>query len=177
MEYLKSKEDLFEFSYELLNKIKNSGKEPVFLCVGSDKYVADSLAPIVAEILKKEYNLKSFVYGGLDYNVNGTNLMECVSYIETIHPDNMIIVIDATLDKNIGDVYIREGCFAGMGNCLPIKKLGAISILGVVGRKVANFNLNSIRLKVIMDMARFIALGCYLAVNKLRNYDDKKKLF
>ena len=93
--------------------------------------------------------------------------MEAVCYIETIHPSSPIVLIDATLSSNVGAILLKDGCFAGVGKCLPIKKLGNISILGVVGRKVADFNLNSTRLKIVVDMARFIAKGCFLAINKL----------
>ena len=73
-----------KFAYSLLNKLR--GKEmPVFLCVGSDKFVCDCLAPIVAEMLTKKYNIPAYVYGGLDYNINASNLTQAKNYIETIH--------------------------------------------------------------------------------------------
>ena len=165
MNFKVNRENLFKFGYELLKKIKGRDKV-VFLCVGSDKFVSDSLAPIVAEMLKRVYNIPAIVYGGIDYNINATNLMEVVHYIEAMQEDAMIILIDATLDVNVGEVIIRDGAFAGLGKCVPNRKLGDIAILGVVGRRYANFNLNSTRLKVIMQMAEFISKGCYLAVRK-----------
>jgi len=161
----RNREELLKMSHELFKKMRKLGK-PVFLCVGSDKWVCDSLGPIVAEMLREEYNLKAYVYGGLDYNINAENLMQAVNYIETVHPDNPIFLIDATLDDEIGCVEIKEGCFAGMGKCLPIKRLGAVSILGVVGRKGKNFDLNSTRLKVVMELVKFISTGCFLALDK-----------
>ena len=165
MNFTTKREDLFKFSKAILGKIRGRGK-PVFLCVGSDRYVSDCLAPIVAEMLKTTYNIPAIVYGGVDYNVNATNLMEVVHYIETMHEDATIILIDATLDTNIGEIILSDNAFAGAGKCIPNRKLGDIAILGVVGRRVANFNLNSTRLKVVMQMAKFIAMGCYLAVRK-----------
>ena len=137
------------------------------MCVGSDKFVCDSVAPIVAEILKNEYNIDAFVYGGLDYNINATNLSEAVNYIETVHPSKHIVLIDVTLGENVGNVILRDGSFPGMGKSLPIRKVGMTSILAVVARKVAKFDLNSVKLRNVMNMARFIAQGCYLAVSKL----------
>ena len=139
---------------------------PIFLCVGSDKFVIDSLAPIVAEKLKLEYNVPAIVYGGLSYNINRSNVMEAVNYIETMHSNSSIILIDASLGDNIGEIELKKGVFAGLGRCIPNRKIGNISILGIVGRKVADFNLNSTRLRYIVDMADFIAKGCYLAINK-----------
>lgn len=165
MEFGLGREDLLRFGYELLKKIKGS-EMVVFLCVGSDKFVSDSLAPIVAEMLKKVYNIPALVYGGVDYNVNATNLMEVVHYIEVVYEDATIILIDATLDANVGQVLLKDGAFAGGGKCIPNRRLGDIAVLGVVGRRVANFNLNSTSLKIVMQMAEFIAKGCYIAVRK-----------
>ncbi len=148
----------------------------MLLCVGSDKYVSDSLGPIVAEILRHIYNIPAIVYGGVGYNVNATNLIEVVHYIETMHEEAKIILIDATLDTNVGEILLRDNAFAGAGNCLLNRKLGNVAVLGVVGRRVANFNLNSTRLRTIMQMAEFIAKGCYVAVRKnleLNNTDYK----
>ena len=159
----------FRFGYELYKKLKGE-KEIVFLCVGSDKYVSDCLAPIVAEMLRHHYNIPARVYGGVRYNVNATNLMEVVHYIEAMYENAKIIMIDATLDANVGEVLIQDRAFAGMGKCLPNRPIGSLSILGVVGRRVANFNLNSTRLNLVMQMAEFIARGCYMAVRK--NLDE-----
>lgn len=176
MEYSTSIGDLMKFAKALLDRL-DIARPPVFLCVGSDKFVCDSVAPIVAEILKKEYDVPAYVYGGLDYNINATNLMEAVNYIETVHPDSHIVLIDATLDENVGKVRLCDGCFAGMGRCLPIKKVGMTSILAVVGRKIANFDLNSVRLKNVINLSRFIAQGCFMAVSKLQlsNLDKKRQ--
>lgn len=175
MEFANTSEGLMTFSYNLLGKMKMFGR-PVFLCVGSDKFVCDSLAPIVAEMLKSEYNVPCYVYGGLEYNINAHNLIEAVSYIEAVHPKEYIVLIDATLRDNVGKVVIEEGCLAGFGKTIPIRKIGRTSILGVVGRKGMDFNLNSTRLKIVMDMARFIACGCYMAVMKYEELQKDKKI-
>ncbi len=173
MEYSINSENLLNFAYEIYLKLRDR-KSPVFLCVGSDKFVSDSLGPIVAELLRHKYSVDTYVYGGLDYNVNGNNLVEVASYIETMHEGGTIILIDATLDKNIGNVRVSQGAFAGMGRVLPNKKIGNISILGVVGRKLSNFNLNSTRLKLVCDMAEFIAKGCFLAINRIKREGANK---
>lgn len=165
-EFENSREDLKNFAYTLMCKIRRDNY-PVFLCVGSDKFVCDSMAPIVAELLKKKYNIKAYVYGGLDYNINANNLMEAVNYIETEHPNSTIVLIDATLGGSVGKIRLTEGSFAGLGRQLPIKKIGQLSILGVVGRNTKNFDLNSTRLKVVTDLAEFISKGCAMAVWKL----------
>lgn len=171
--YILNNDQLFQFGKDILSKIQGREK-PVFLCVGSDKFVCDSLGPIVAELLKHEYDIPAYVYGGFDYNINACNVTEAIAYIETIHAGSPIILIDVTLGENVGEVVLKEGCYPALGKTLPIRKVGTISILGVVGRKVANFSLNSTRLKVIMELSRFIAKGCFLVVNYLENHKFDK---
>lgn len=156
---------LKEFAYDILKRLELH-KIPVFLCVGSDKFVCDALAPIVGEMLTKEYDICAYVYGGLDYNINGENLSEAIQYIETAHARSQIILIDATLGDNVGKVMITTGSFAGMGKILPIRKIGNFSILGVVNKKVKTFDLNSTKLGYVMKQAKFIAKGIAMAVSE-----------
>lgn len=165
------REKLKDFAMEILKKIRLYGR-PVFLCVGSDKYVCDSLAPMVAELLKKTYNVSAYVYGGLDYNIDANNLVQAVNYVEAYHPNSFLVLIDATLGDDVGEIRITEGSYAGLGRTLPIRKIGTMSILGVVAKKGKNFTLNSTRLKVVVELAQFIATGCAMALD----YLDSKKM-
>lgn len=167
--YKLSDEDCKKFALELYGKLRKDIR-PVFLCVGSDKFVCDSMAPIVGEMLTKKYNINAYVYGGLDYNINANNLITAVNYIESEHPYSQIILIDATLGDDVGSVEITSGTFAGLGRVLPIKKIGTFSILGVVGEKGKNFNLNTTSLSVVYSLSKFIAKGIAMAINE-RRYD------
>ncbi len=167
-------DNLKKFSVSLLRLLR--GKEmPVFLCVGSDKFVSDSLAPIVSEMLTKKYNIPAYVYGGLDYNINATNLTYAINYIETMHPHNPIVLIDATLGEDVGKIKLTSGGFAGLGKIIPIRRVGDISILGVVGRKSQNFDLNSTRLKLILEQAKFISLGVAFVTRELFKEKEYRK--
>ena len=175
-EYSICREDLKKFAYQIFSKISTE-ERPVFLCVGTDKLVVDSLAPIVGELLTKKYNIYAYVYGGLDYNINAENLSSALNYIEVEHPTSQIILIDATLGENVGKVLITEGCFAGLGRVLPIRKIGNFSILGVVERKGKSFLLNTTRLKVVVDLAKFIAKGIAMAIDaKSQFYINRQKI-
>lgn len=158
---------LKSFAYELVGSLRGN-KNPIFLCVGSDKFICDSLAPMVAELLRKQYKINAFVYGGFDNIINAHNLTEAVNYIETFHPNSTIILIDATLGENVGKIRFTKGSYAGLGRSIPIKKIGDYSVLGVVGRNGKNFNLNSTRLKLVDSLAKFIAKGCAMAMWYLR---------
>ena len=157
-------DDIKNFAYDVLCRIKTDSV-PVFLCVGCDKYICDSLAPIVAEILKKKYDIYAYVYGGVDYNINSINLMRTIRYIETEHPRSQIILVDATLGDNIGSIIVTDGSYAGMGRVLPIRKVGDFSILGVVAKKAKELHLNSTRLKIVTDLANAISRGIAMAMS------------
>ena len=162
--YKLNDEDCKKFALELYGKLRKDIR-PVFLCVGSDKFVCDSMAPIVGEMLTKKYNINAYVYGGLDYNINAHNLITAVNYIESQHPHSQIILIDATLDSDVGCVKLTSGTFAGMGKILPIKKIGNFSILGVVGKKEKTFNLNTTSLNIVYNLSKFIAKGIAMAMS------------
>lgn len=162
MEYLQNRAGLKAFASNIARLIEGK-KVPIILCVGSDKFVCDALGPMVAEILKKKYCIPTFVYGGLEYNINAQNLTETLNYIETVHAGNPIILVDATVGENLGRVRVTNGSFAGLGRALPIRKIGTFSVLGVVGKGGKEFMLNSTRLKVVVDLSRFIAMGLALA--------------
>ena len=154
-----------EFALDILKRL-HLGKIPVFLCVGSDKYVCDSLGPIISELLTKKYNIEAYVYGGLDYNINANNLSQAINYVETEHPYSQIVLIDATLGDNVGNVVVTNGSYAGLGKVLPIRKIGNFSVLGVVNKKSKTFDLNSTKLKIVLDEANFIAKGIAMAVGE-----------
>lgn len=167
-------EEQKKFVYSLINKLR--GKEmPILLCVGSDKFVCDSLAPIVAEMLTKKYNVQTYVYGGLDYNINANNLTSAVKYIETIHPRNPIVLIDATVGENVERVKLTTGGFPGLGKTIPIKKVGDISILGVVGERGAKFDLNCTRLGRVIRLAEFISTSVAFVCERLLFEKNKRK--
>lgn len=110
-------------------------KQIVFLCVGTSKVAGDSLAPRVGDKLI-ESNLPCYVYGVSNNNVNRKNLLNYLCFIQKMHPNCILITIDAGLSKKqpIGIVDIAKG---GISPARAITKktfkIGDIGILGVVG--------------------------------------------
>lgn len=157
-------------AYEIYKKL-NTQTVPVFVCIGSDRFVCDSLAPIVAEKLKKKYDIKAYVYGGLDFNITAQNLSQTINYISTYHEGAQVVAIDATLGDCLGEIKVTDGCYPALANTLPKCQVGDFSILGVVGKKSADFNLNSTRLKAIVSMAEDIskAVAMAMSVGALRS--------
>lgn len=88
----------------------SSNKEIVFFCAGNYKIWYDDFAPLFAEELKKN-NVKTFVYGGKDYSITASNIIEYMNFIENKHPNAFIIVVDnlLTFDKSqSGEVVIDK---------------------------------------------------------------------
>lgn len=154
---------LKSLAYEIYKHL-DKNREQVFVCIGCDKYVCDSLAPIVAEYLKNRYNIRAYVYGGLGYNITASNLVTALNFITTQHPKSQVIVVDAMLGEKIGDIKIKNGCYPAGGRVLPVTKSGDFSLLGVVGKKSGDFNLNSTRLQCILDMAGVMAKAIAMAM-------------
>ncbi|ABY91752.1 spore protease YyaC [Thermoanaerobacter brockii subsp. lactiethylicus] len=167
MEELRLKYDDDNAVYFIANFL-NSYLSPnsVFLCIGTDKFISDSLGPIVGNLLTKSLPPTYFVYGTLKRPIHAINLEENIKYIKKKHPNSKIIAIDASLgDKeSIGKISIKKAPLypgKGVGKMLP--PVGDISIVGIVD-VYDSLPLNSIRLGFVFDIAETIAEGIYLAL-------------
>ena len=162
--YACKEEKLKEIAYAIYDNLSRN-KKPVFMCIGSDKVVADSLGPMVGEMLKKKYEIPAYIYGTLDYNINAHNLNVCYNYISTMHADRQIVVIDAGISENAGEIVIGKGAFAGVGKSIPMKPMGDMSILGIVGSWHKEFKLGTVRLQEIVSMADIISKAIAMALS------------
>ena len=162
--FLVKASNIKELALEIYRNIDRT-REPIFVCVGSDKFVCDSVAPIVAEYLKNKYNIRALVYGGLDYNITADNLTFTLNYISTQHPNGQVILIDAALGERLGEIKVTTDAFPALGRTLPNVSSADFFILATVGKRTADFNLNSTRLKVIVDMAKTIAKSVAMAMS------------
>ena len=145
----------------LVNELLMRKEKPVFLCVGTEKVVADSMGAIVGEILKKKYKINGYVYGDFDQNVTAKNLQQIIKDIKLSHPYSPIVLVDGILGESdeVGQIkYYPQGAIPG-GEFNEGVLVGDYSILAVVDTKgISGMNiLNSVRLSTILNMAEFIA--------------------
>lgn len=148
----------------MINYLKELyNNEIVFICIGSDKCIGDSLGPIVGELLEKR-KLRIPIYGTLNEPIHALNIEEKIKILKIIHPNSLFVVIDASLgnEKDVGYIHIIKGPIRpgiGSGKNLPI--FGDISILGVVDSidNKTKDSLYTVRLNFIMRMAEVIADG------------------
>ena len=47
----------------LVNELLTKNEPPVFLCVGTEKVIGDSVGALVGEILSKRYKINGYIYG------------------------------------------------------------------------------------------------------------------
>jgi len=134
-------------------------RELVWVCVGTDRSIGDSLGPFVGTMLT-EAGVPN-VYGTIDHPVHALNLAETLEHIEEAHPDACIVGIDACLGKakSVGSMSLRDGALepgTGVGKVLP--SVGDYNIVGVVN--VAGFMehlvLHNTRLSLVIQMAKSI---------------------
>lgn len=135
------------------------------ICIGTDRYIGDSLGPLVGTMLEK-LDVSYPVFGTLQNPIHAVNLKKQLTYIQYTYPNHKIIALDACLgaEDNIGSIQLKQGClFPGKGVGKKLPAVGDISIVGIVDSCEHEdfFFLHNIRLNLIMKMAEVIAKGIY----------------
>ena len=157
----------------LVNTLLEYNDKPVFLCVGSDKVIGDSVGVLVGELLNKKYQISGYVYGDLDNCVTAHNLNETIRNIKKDHPYSPIVVVDSVLGETheIGSVKCYPYPSIPGGAYNKGTMVGDYSILGVVDVKgIDSLSLiKSVKLKNVIKIANFIAESIFRAYNFSQN--------
>ena len=87
--------------------------ELVFLCIGSDRVTGDCLGPYIGHQLLEHLNTDThgvYVYGTLKSPVHALNLSRISRQIKILHPEGLVIAVDASLGqkKHLGYVHHRR---------------------------------------------------------------------
>jgi len=154
---------------EMLICNRDSFKEIIILCVGTDRITGDSLGPLTGhklqELLQKS-NLacSPIVYGTLETPVHALNVNNVVEGIYLKYSAPLVVVVDASLGlpRHIGRLTLKYGGVqpgAGVGKKMPV--IGDIAITGVVNyySNEELLVLQNTRLNTVMKMADVIANG------------------
>ena len=155
---------LAERLYEILTE------DTIIVCIGTDRSIGDSLAPMIGTLLEKNDTFNHNVYGTLKKPIHALNISASIETIKAEHPNQPILAIDAALGspENIGQIKLRKGAIkpgAGIGK--ELVKVGDYALYGVVDATNEKKILlpNSIRLSFIMEMAEVISLAIVKAAN------------
>lgn len=146
-----------------LNKLNDKKLRPIFICIGSDLVLGDSLGPLVGTFLKNK-NLPTYVYGTLNFPITAKEVEYARTYLKQTHPKTLSIAIDAAIGES-GDIglirVLEKGLKPGLGVDKNLGTVGDLSIIGVVAEKsLKNYNLfNLTRLNLVYKMAEQIANG------------------
>ncbi len=155
---------------------------PVFICIGSDLVLGDSLGPLIGTLLKNK-NIPAFIYGTLSYPITAKEVEKARTLLKKTHPNSPIIAIDAAVgdQQDVGLIkVIKDGLKPGLGVNKNLGTIGDVSIIGVVAPK-SNDNIklfNLTRLNLIYTMAEQIANGIekYISATEL-NFKIYNTLF
>lgn len=169
--------------FQSLIDCNQKSKKPIFICIGSDLVLGDSLGPLVGTFLRAR-NVKSYVYGTLNYPITAKEVDYARTYLKQMHPDSIAVAIDAAVG-NADDVglirVVNKGLKPGLGVDKNLGSVGDVSIIGVVaGKSLQNYNLfNLTRLNLIYKMAEKIADGIekYLSYFSTNNQFLQNKTF
>ncbi len=148
---------------QALNNCNNQSKTPIFICIGSDLVLGDSLGPLVGTFLRQKH-VSSYVYGTLNFPITAKEIEHAKIHLKLMHPNSVLIAVDAAIGapEDVGLIrVVNKGLKPGLGVDKNLGSIGDISIIGIVASKsLQNYNLyNSTRLNLIYKMAETISNG------------------
>ena len=156
----------FEFN-KMIRKInKNKYSNLVFICIGTNKIVGDSLGPITGEMLKRNLERRNIkIFGDLSNNVNTHNITQKIAYIKRCYDNPYIISIDSALSETIvpETVYIlKTGMIPGSALKKNLSRIGNASIKGIVGKDEKNliknyYNLAKADYRLVLRLSKNIS--------------------
>lgn len=109
----------------------------VVVCFGSPSIAGDSLGPEVGSILRADASFPAFVYGTLERPITGKNMGEWMSFVKEVHPDALLLAVDACLGERhrFGKISVRGDGVCPAAACGRKRRFGDVGIIGVVGDK------------------------------------------
>lgn len=138
-------------------------REVVIVCIGTNRTnTIDCLGPYVGSLLKEDKEFNIPVYGSMVKPINALNLTESITEVRNLHPNSVIIAVDAALsmDNKIGQIKVNDSpIMPGSGVNKELFAVGDFSIRGYVGPNGINIVEYGADLSFISAMAYTIAKG------------------
>ena len=123
----------------------------VYVCIGSSRYLWDSVGPLVGNLLKEKLNNK-LILG--DMNKNICDKKDLLLHYPKLK-NKYIVAIDTAINNELkNDIYINNDCIS-MGTAFNNNK----GNIGNVSIKAGISNWQSITISEVKDIAQFIARG------------------
>jgi len=176
-----------EFCTNLLTKhLKFYNKKKydniLFLCLGTDTMIGDSIGPLVGSLLQDLKNENIHVIGNLESPITGNNYNKTVRMIKRKYKKSLIILIDAAVQKHeIGEKKKEkaQGAISIKKNLVKFNdgrmEINAdVNILGFVGSCIGRFDdtknelwLSRMSLDMIMKISNVIAESIKNAIKNI----------
>ncbi|MGG4488151.1 spore protease YyaC [Metabacillus idriensis] len=156
---------------EIFQQAAQENQEIVFLCIGSDRYVGDSLGPLVGTMLS-ENEIPFRIYGTLEEPVHAFNLKGILKEIQKPFKKPLIISIDACLgtQDQVGSFLFNKGPLApgkALEKMLPeVGDYHFKAIVNYIDPLPASQFLNDTRLFTVMNLAKIIVSIISIAAQK-----------
>ena len=144
-----------EMRLKIFLKNEFGNKNPVFLCLGTDRIVGDCLAPLTAEYLRKK-EIPYYIYGGLNSPITAKNCEFACDFIRTMHPTSILVLIDSMATRsqaNLGDIVITNEYYGAI-NLLNITP--DLCVYGVTSLLKGSM-LNCARLRNVEYIAQILS--------------------
>jgi len=143
---LKQNKEYKRFVWELSSLMENKSKNMnvVFMCIGTNTVVGDSVGPIVGSLLKEniQSNNKITIVGDCENNISYENIED---KIEKLNLNSLVVVVDSALSnhENIGKIFVQNrGLRYGEGLKKTNNTIGNISIIRCNAVSKYNFYRN-----------------------------------
>ena len=136
-------------------------RQKVYLCLGTDKLVFDSLGPIVGSLLKADDRCDGYVYGTIAEPVTALQVEKAIEFIRRFHVGAEVIVIDSAIGKKeeVGKIKtFDKGLRPALGIDRQMAPVGDKSIMGIITTKdnVKQPSACNVKLSQVYDMAKRI---------------------
>ena len=173
----------YKFVEKLEQKIKESYIDEaysnlIFLCIGTNKVVGDSIGPIVGNSLKCMENDFVQIYGTIENTLNFRNAKEIIERLQVDSMNPFFVTIDAALSsrKRVGEIILNKG-YIKIGKALEksICFYSNINIKCIVGRNMERVAENILELKranqnEIYKMSKIVSSGIENVLKKVEIY-------
>ncbi|MCL1913841.1 MAG: spore protease YyaC [Eubacteriaceae bacterium] len=148
-------------------------REPLFLCIGTDKVVEDCLGPLCGDAISL---LTRFpVYGALKRPVHRENLAFSIDAAKVLHPQKSIWAIDAGICDfaEPGQIIISNSPVLAAGSIL----CGDFSIVGVTSPATKTGHMHGSGLGLVSALAGSIAMMVAMALDERAKLVKSAKSF
>lgn len=146
----------------ILREARSEQRDIVYLCIGSDRYIGDSLGPLTGSLIVENAKIQR-VYGTLEEPIHAFNLKPALKDIHKTYHNPLIICVDASLGakEQVGDVlFVDAPLMPGKALERMLPETGEYHFQGIVNYldplPTSQF-LNDTRLHTVMKLSRLIA--------------------